>query len=580
MTAAALLWTGCRDYEADDITGDPVKVDLAFTFSSDLSDSKTRQGSDVMDGSGRTISIQRIVPLIGDEPSVSLLGAMQDPVDKEDNSTDPVTKAKFFYYANCILSRGVNGCLVYGQADDFNKDNINTTKAYNGRLTSHIPNPVQSVNDISFALEPIYDEDVIPENAATLANHLNAIAGAEGWKTAGNEILKNLYKNFINHGNDLPGSASSVKAWIKSLKAALNELTFANSEDQAIKEAILTKITERIGSEETASLGTYPQDMGLPDGAAAIRWAEWKDENNATQEGFKPQLQTTTLDNINSVSRFTYPAALHFFVNSPIRTSNEPVTFTGVYDPENVKTWAKVLESYRSDTKITSQTEAVALEDPVQYAVAQLKINVKAELGQGASGLTHAGSTEHKPDYVEVGGTRFPLKGVIVCGQREVNYQFEPRNNYESDVKFIYDNQVNNNCYLSTENQEGCCTTLVLQSNVDENVNIILEFENKSGKSFKCVDGTVYPDTRFYLIGEINAANGKPSSISEEATSEETPGVNRVFTKDHITVVNLKVVSLAKAYNVLPNILSSNLEIGVMTAPQWIAAEPTSVKLN
>ena len=49
----------------------------------------------------------------------------------------------------------------------------------------------------------------------------------------------------------------------------------------------------------------------------------------------------------------------------------------------------------------------------------------------------------------------------------------------------------------------------------------------------------------------------------------------RVFTQDHTTTINMTVKSLEKAYNVLPSLLSSSLEIGVMITPQWISAEPS-----
>jgi hypothetical protein len=223
-----------------------------------------------------------------------------------------------------------------------------------------------------------------------------------------------------------------------------------------------------------------------------------------------------------------------------------------------------VLASYTSGDRITSETQAVALRDPVQYAVAQLKVTVKAN----AQSLSD--NTSPTPQSITVGGSSFPLTGIIVCGQREVGYDFAPKDNSDADVKFIYDSQVTSGSYLTTSGTQPT-TTLVLQSYDGENVNIILEFENASTKTFRCIDGFVYPGTRFYLIGEIDATTG---------TGTKPDGINRVFTKDYITEVNMQVVSLAKAYNVLPNILSSNLEIGVMTTPKWIAAEPESVKLN
>ena len=566
---AALLWAGCRDFAVDDrvnemLADKPVNVDLAFTFSSDRSGNQTRQASEVVDGSGRIVTIQRIVPLIEEKPSSSIFGSMQSTGVKTDNTTTPETKAKFFYYENCLLSRGVDHFLVYGQAADIIKNGV-ATKAHNGSLISNIPYPVQSISDISFAPEPIYTATTAPENgeAWSLANKLTQIAnvaysGQKWSEETTDKNLETLYKNFTNHGYDLPGSAASVKAWIGALIAAAG-----TPADNTLLHAIKTEAETAYNSINVSSGSYYPNNIGLPDGAAVLRWTEWKDENNVTHEGFKPQLQATTLDNINSVSRFAYPAALHFYVNSPIQTSNEPVKFDEKYEPSNITAWSQVLASYTSGDRITSETQAVALRDPVQYAVAQLKVTVKAN-------AELSDNTSPTPQSITVGTSSFPLTGIIVCGQREVGYDFAPKDNSDADVKFIYDSQVTSGSYLTTSGTQPT-TTLVLQSYDGENVNIILEFENNSGVTFQCIDGKVYPNTRFYLIGEIDATTG---------TGTKPDGINRVFTKDYITEVNMQVVSLAKAYNVLPNILSSNLEIGVMTTPQWIAAEPESVKLN
>lgn len=62
---------------------------------------------------------------------------------------------------------------------------------------------------------------------------------------------------------------------------------------------------------------TYPRSIGLPDGAAAIRW---------TGSHFEVKTTTTQLDNINGINRYTYPAELMFFADSPIRTSAEEVS--------------------------------------------------------------------------------------------------------------------------------------------------------------------------------------------------------------------------------------------------------------
>lgn len=555
MLAVTVIVTGCKDWEADVLVSDYVRVPLAFTFSASPSGSHTRQGSDAVDGANRKVTIQRIVPLVGDTPDGSEVSQENGPYDKP--SENPAEK--LYYYEFCNMMPGVDHCLVYGEAQA-----VTGGKTENGSLvTPAFPSVISSksaLQSLSFGLESIYDvtEASADGDAWKLANALTELANVEGWKYSQNAVMQNLYKNFINHEFNLPGSAASVKQWIAALKAAAQSYletppSSIGDAENAILEAIKNTTTTDISSI------TYPQSIGIPDGAAALRWVE-------SEGKFVPQLQTTTLDNINSVSRFAYPAALYYFVNSPLSTSNTKRDYDIIYSnatPSDGKTaWENVLDAYFKDgTFVSTNTKAVALTDPVQYAVARLEVKIQSE----------ASLMDAKETAISVGSSSFPLKGIIVCGQRPVNYLFEQPDNSDAEVKFIYD-PVTTTCNLSTTLQEAD-KMLVLQSGYKEDVDIILEFENNCGVAFKCVDGTVYPGTRFYLIGKI-AWN------SADDTGKDGINDNYVFTKDYTTTVNMKVTSLEKAYNVLPNLLSSNLEIGVETTPQWVAATPTTIRLD
>ena len=149
----------------------------------------------------------------------------------------------------------------------------------------------------------------------------------------------------------------------------------------------------------------------------------------------------------------------------------------------------------------------------------------------------------------------FRLTGVIVGGQRKVGYDFKPIAQSDDDVKFVYDSQVGGSYYLKKKSEYVGGTvdpanTLVLQTCDNEDVN-----------------GYVYPGTRFYLVGVVKSADFK-----DETGDEASRG--RVFTQDYTTTIEMTVKSLEKAYNVLPNIIAKNLEIGVMTTPKWKAATP------
>lgn len=500
-------------------------------------------------------------------------------VDTEQSSDVKTDKTQFYHFKYCNLPTLTNGCLVYAKAEDVAQGgNLAATLKYNGSLNTVNPSEVQSKNDIQFSLESILDatearesgDDLAPWEieAWNLANALTAIVNNshnEGntlsWKTSTNAILKNLLQRFTNNGADLPGSAASVKQWMLSLKEAAdsyltNPPTTIGDDEKALLAIIKAKADEKAATINTSAeaLPTlYPRDINLPDGAAALRW---------TGNKFVPQMQTTTLDDINSVSRFVYPPALYYFVESGIWTSNSARTFNDYKDKNHWKATsendaAAVQPLFSDGGTVMTNTKTVAIADPLQYAVAHLTMGIKA----GATSLPYETGNEDKIDI-----SKLTLKGVIIGGQRSVGYDFKPISNSLYDVNFVYDSQVSGALNTTFDTYH----TLVLQSYDGEDVNIILEFEYSAEETtgFKCLNGYVYPGTRFYLVGEVNARAFK------DGTGDET-SQGRVFTQDYTTTINMTVQSLEKAYNVLPSLLSSSLEIGVMITPQWISAEPS-----
>ena len=276
---------------------------------------------------------------------------------------------------------------------------------------------------------------------------------------------------------------------------------------------------------------------------------------------------------MNTVSRYCYPAGLYYFVNSRIDTSNKEEDKASYYG--GTVDWDEVCSHYEYYPGIVSgNTTAVAIHNPLQYAVARLKMRIKAETDV----LTDAyGKT------VTVSDTSFPLTGIIVSGQRPVGFDFMPPtpSGEQSHVNdsFIYDSEMkksNSNdpfYYLSTTEQQ-IPSTLVLQSYDGEEVTIILEFINNA-QDFHSKNGIIYKGSKFYLIGKI-----QPEEKNDPADHEK-----RVFTQDYVTEVSVKVVSnsttksLENAYNVLPDILGGRLEVGVELTPKWYFATPTTIIL-
>ena len=509
-------------------------------------------------------------------PENVTVGLKEEPVNKENNHT------QFYHFRYCSMPTLTNGCLVYAKAEDIPHGNL---AVYNGSLNTVNPSEVQSKNDIQFSLESILDATEARESgddlaaweieAWNLANALTAIVNNShnvgntlSWKTSTNAILKNLLQRFTNNGADLPGSAASVKQWMLSLRKAAktyydNPPATIGDDEKTILKAIMDAVDGVVG-DITVNATSYPRGINLPDGAAALRWTEVKEQDGETVvkvKKFVPQMQTTTLDDINSVSRFVYPPALYYFVESGIWTSNTARTFN---DYKNRTTWKgnddnAVQPLFSDGGTIMTNTKTVAIADPLQYAVAHLTMEVKA----GAAFLPYETGNEDKIDI-----TKLTLKGVIIGGQRSVGYDFKPISNSLYDVNFVYDSQVSGALNTAGDTYH----TLVLQSYDGEDLNIILEFEYSAEATtgFKCLNGYVYPGTRFYLVGEKKMEDVLPADADNIQDYEK-----RFFTQDHTTSILLTVKSLEKAYNVLPSLLSSSLEIGVMITPQWISAEPS-----
>lgn len=546
------LTAGCIDDELQQNQNDDVVADLAFAVTR-ASKPSTRMTSAVVQDTGqpyRGIEMRQIVPF-----AVSGKITADDNPKREhiiSDGTKPVAQRPYYYYSKCSFMQGVNAFLSYGRATQ-----ASTDKHINGCLVETFPAGMEP-KDIRFSLESIYP--TIHPNAEGLAEYMTSIANAEAnaiaWKQTSNTTLLLMYKNFINqigtssNGEILPGSAADVYAFAQALKNDLQALSLSETNDIALRDAIISKIDTY-----NSSWNGFPASIGLPDGAVVIRWVE------ANQE-FVPQLTYTSFADINGIDRFAYPAELYYYGNSRIYTSNIDKREESYTNRE----WSEVLADYEyPNSTVRSSTQAVAIKDPLQYGVAHLQIALKKT---GTSVLKDA-----RGNNVPVGDTNFPLTGIIVGGQLPVGFDFSPNTSYpvysEGDVKFIYDNQLPTLYLSSSADATEVTNTLVLQSYDHQKVPVLLEFINNSGVDFKGQDGIVYQGTKFYLAGEVDPADG---------TGGDTSAVGRVFTQDHTTTLNMKVTSLAKAYNVVPNLLAPRLELGIQLV-LWTSTTPEEIVL-
>ena len=564
-----VIMIGCKgELSQESETDATVVADIAFTVSREARPT-TRMSADVVQEAGqayRGIEMRHIVPFaIGSADKVTasdmpkafqVYGNGEHPVDNR------AYNREYYYYDNCVLMSGVNAFLCYGRAP---LPQVPYDKHEYGSLVESFPIDMAPQN-IRFSLESITTNTIHPK-ATALADYMTAIANATGkdgegndvaWKDATNTTLGLMYLNFINKiaaesdggGEPMPGSAKNIRVYTQNLKSTL-QTAFVNITLSDQDEAIRTAINAAIDTYDNDWNG-FPGSIGLPDGAAVIRWTGTK---------FEPQINTTTLADINGISRYAYPAELYYYGNSRIRTS----TLDKRKDQYTDRDWTLILKDYENEFGVvSSSTTAVAIKEPLQYGVARLQITLK----QTSSFLKDAGGAD-----IPVGATSFPVTGVVIGGQLRVAFDFTPTTAYpvysEADMKFIYDNQLPPELYLSTSDATQHISTLVLQTYDNKKVPVALELTNNSGAKFKGLGGDILNGTKFYLIGEIDPAD-------YTNTPESTEMLNRVFTQDYTTTLSLKVTGLDKAYNVVPNLLSPRLEMGIRLEP-WFATTPEEI---
>jgi len=465
-----------------------------------------------------------------DVPLINVVGATEE--------SNRVAEHNNYYVEQCYFMTGTDRMLVYGKS----KPEWTTDKTKNGELSA-LPATRTALDSIRFSLTSIRNTTEAHDNAKTLATYMTNIANATGWSTTDNPTLKSFYMDFTGAksegGGLMSGSAAHIKAFVAALKAQLTG-----------DDAVSTAIRNAIDDSSSIASNTYPRSIGLPDGAAVIRW---------TGSAFSVRTTTTSLDNINGINRYTYPAELVFFTDSPIRTSMAEVP-KSTYENSTNTAWSDFLDAhYNSSQTVSAETKAVAVVNPLQYGVAKLQLTLT---GMSAVINDAKDETVKNADMANL-----PLTGVIIGGQHTVGYNMKPQGEQtDVDGRFIYETNIETNI-VSGETKKSI-NTLVLQSYDNEKVPIILEFENNTGKAFTGKDGTVYPKTRFYLIGMIDPAGKGTGDYA-----------GRVFTQDYTTTMSMNVTSLAKAYTCMPDLLAPRLEVGVQIVTHWIQSTTTNVEL-
>lgn len=365
------------------------------------------------------------------------------------------------------------------------------------------------------------------------------------------EALASRYTEFIKL---TAGSANSVKQLITDLKNVIGGKN--ESTENKLAKAIVTNCNTALNT--TLKTVTFPRDKNLPDGVAKVKW-----ENGefAFVEANSVGIGTANTNNNIDYTKITYPAELAYFVSSPVKTSQEEIT--AVANLPTYEQWTN--ETYWAGYKdeVENRTRFVALQYPLQYGVACLKSTIKCNNGPLEDNAKDGNFGYDKNNSISVPTGGFNVTGILVGGQPQgVAWNFEPYATSTNDFKYtIYDKNMNSD-FAAKSTESSPNYTLVLDNkdgsgSSQSNVFVTVELENNSGEDFYGAEGIIPKNTKFYLVGEL------------KLSGNTTETVDRVFVKDHTTVANFTITSLKKAYNHIPDMRTSKINVGLAVDLTW-----------
>ena len=463
----------------------------------------------------------------------------------------PVETNRFLFYAH---GRGPSGKAQanYSVAENFEYGHL-IASGFGGANAS----------SIQFDLKKIYptagtegDAIVAYLNSLITAND-GATPTSHTWADHQDVDINALYTKYLD---TKVGSSNSVLALMEDLYNSLEQYNEAYKPAHggvydpivtAVMNAIKDKVnitgtyvgTRTLAWKDGSACANYPQNIHLPDGAATVYWngsAFAKTDINVTG----PQANWM---NVTPRPNFVYPSAIYYYANSPLKTSGTPQVNN--YSTSN---WTTILGLYTLGTEVNSSTRSVAIVNPVQYSVASLKTTVKADAAE---------LKDQKDADINI-GSNLKMTAVLVGGQQAVKYDFTPITDGDGDL-VIYDS------IMSTANQALSTTattynpTLVLETNAGKDINIAVEFLN-TGDDFYGIDGKLIPkNTKFYVVAKLEADDATNAKLVERGKD------GRVFAQDFVTTVNLNLKNLKKAYNVVPDLTTSGLELGFSVDLTW-----------
>lgn len=551
--------------------GKAVKTQFAINIPRAATPSSRMSAENTQNNNSNFLGMEKIHLLsFAGEPGTVGYTASTSDIGLADISTTPgiSSNSSSKIYSDVNVPVGTSHFLFYAVAP---QGTDATTKFSKGVLDATIG---ASTDAINFKLQQIATS-IDNDEKTQLLSVLNAVATVDNWSTqdANSTGLGKLYANFIKLNT---GSANSIKAALENLYNAVaiwadatgtsDEKTIATAIRTAIKTGNYFTATDNSGVYTLTTSLTYPRNINLPDGAVQLAF----DAQTNSQAPFSYNSNIIISTNpILDPTTLTYPASLYYFISTDIRTSTNtfdsgwPATVTDWVSGGTSNFWTNFNST---NAKVTATTRAIALKNNIQYGVANLKLSAYCTAQKLSDATT--GSEGSTAKTVNVPADGFKITGVIIGGQpTQVGYNFLPAD-AQILTRHIYDSDVPAGmCAKYSASTPAAPTvnyTMVLPNqlgsgNTEQSVSFAIEFENNSSVEFQGVQGVVPVGGKFYLVGKLDPTNQMLTGVTNPS----------VFMPDYQTTVTAKISTLKNAYNTIPDLRATNMQLGLSVDLQW-----------
>lgn len=370
----------------------------------------------------------------------------------------------------------------------------------------------------------------------------------------------------------------------------------------------------------------FPQNLGLPLGAALMKFVNPHDDNpQAPDYNVVTYLTEVPAYGVGGgsfpITNYRYPAELMYYTNSNIRTSDALKTNRDFPTATNLWWSATYWTGWTGGNTIQSTTQSVGVAKTINYGTALLAVKV------GYSAPTIYDNMKYIPGHsaqennsfkVNENSNLFEVTGIMIGGVcDEVGWDFLPKNTEFN--KMIYDDlsydgdsetpgavAIPRYTESATDRYTKDLYTLTFDnydkskaSDKQAKVYIALELKNKTGQDLGGELNIIRKDGTFYLVGELDPTAEAAVAKFKDASGKinlsrndfnyppfddngNTIHAPRIFMQDYVTTVkmNFTPTSLASAYVTMPDLRAGQVSLGLSVDVKWESGYEFDINLG